>query len=179
MAEWQYQKLIKSGLSKLAEQQEEYERRRSGKKAAPKADDMSRRITEGSNVGVSRTAEVKAPGKPKRSVTDKKEATKVVNVKEPVVEGNIGSVDFTPEVAASAPDLARTNIPAPVEERSFNAPSKVVDSDRSTWIDPMVQARRSMGFKKGGSVKSSSKVSSASRRGDGCCVRGKTKGRMV
>jgi len=177
MAEWQYQKLIKSGLSKLAEQQEEYERRRSGKKAAPKADDMSRRITEGSNVGVSRTAEVKAPGKPKRSVTDKKEATKVVNVKEPVVEANIGSVDQTEEVIG--PDMGRAAKMAPVEERSFNAPSKVVDSDRSTWIDPMVQARRSMGFKKGGSVKSSSKASSASRRGDGCCVRGKTKGRMV
>ena len=177
MAEWQYQKLIKSGLSKLAEQQAEYERRRSGKKAAPKADDMSRRITEGSNVGVSRTAEVQAPGKPKRSVTDKKEATKVVNVKEPVVEGNIGSVDQTEEVIG--PDMGRAAKMAPVEERSFNAPSKVVDSDRSTWIDPMVQARRSMGFKKGGSIKSTPKVSSASRRGDGCAVRGKTKGRMV
>jgi hypothetical protein len=52
MAEWQYQKLIKSGLSKLAEAQDEYERR-SGYKKGPKKDDMTRRITEGSNVGVS------------------------------------------------------------------------------------------------------------------------------
>jgi len=44
----------------------------------------------------------------------------------------------------------------------------------------MVQARRSMGFKKGGTVKkSSSSVSSASRRGDGCAQRGKTRGRLV
>lgn len=32
-------------------------------------------------------------------------------------------------------------------------------------------------YKKGGKVKS--KVSSASKRGDGCCVKGKTRGRMV
>lgn len=142
-------------------------------------EDMRRRITEGANVGVSRTAEVKAPNKPKKSLTDKKESTKVIDISEPMPTGDIGSVDFTPEVAGSAPDLARTNIPAPVEERSFNAPSKVVDSDRSTWVDPMVQARRSMGFKKGGSIKSAPKASSASRRGDGIAQRGKTKGRLV
>jgi hypothetical protein len=93
--------------------------------------------------------------------------------------GEIGSVDFNTEVAMTAPDMGRTNIPAPVIERSFNAsrrnedPAKVVDSDRSTWIDPQRQAQKMMGFKAGG------KVSSASKRGDGCCVRGKTKGRMV
>jgi hypothetical protein len=91
--------------------------------------------------------------------------------------GDIGSVDQTEEVIG--PDMGRAAKMAPVEERSFNAPSKVVDSDRSTWIDPMVQARRSMGFKKGGSVKSAPKASSASRRGDGIAQRGKTKGRMV
>jgi hypothetical protein len=39
-----------------------------------------------------------------------------------------------------------------------------------------------LGMKKGGSVKkmaSGGKVSSASKRGDGCAVRGKTKGRMI
>ena len=39
-----------------------------------------------------------------------------------------------------------------------------------------------LGMKKGGSVKkmaSGGKVSSASRRGDGCAIRGKTKGRMI
>jgi hypothetical protein len=34
-----------------------------------------------------------------------------------------------------------------------------------------------VGMKKGGKVKA--KVSSASKRADGCCVKGKTKGRMV
>ena len=36
-------------------------------------------------------------------------------------------------------------------------------------------AKKPKGMKKGGSVK----VSSASKRADGCCVKGKTKGRMV
>jgi hypothetical protein len=39
-----------------------------------------------------------------------------------------------------------------------------------------------LGMKKGGSVKkmaSGGKVSSASKRGDGCAIRGKTKGRMI
>lgn len=34
-------------------------------------------------------------------------------------------------------------------------------------------------FKKGGMVKKASKVSSASKRADGCSTKGKTKGRMV
>jgi hypothetical protein len=34
-------------------------------------------------------------------------------------------------------------------------------------------------MKKGGSVKSKPKVSTASKRGDGCCIKGKTKGRFV
>jgi hypothetical protein len=39
-----------------------------------------------------------------------------------------------------------------------------------------------LGMKKGGSVKkmaSGGKVSSASKRADGCAMRGKTKGRMI
>jgi hypothetical protein len=42
-------------------------------------------------------------------------------------------------------------------------------------------ARKAMyGMKKGGSVKASKpKVSSASKRADGCAIKGKTKGRMV
>jgi len=38
--------------------------------------------------------------------------------------------------------------------------------------------REQMGLKKGGTVKSKS-VSSASKRGDGCAMRGKTRGKMV
>jgi len=36
-----------------------------------------------------------------------------------------------------------------------------------------------MSLKKGGAVKAKSKVSSASKRADGCVMRGKTKGRMI
>lgn len=117
-----------------------------------------------------------APNMGKVNKPKKRKPVKVTE-KEVTVEsmptGEIGSVDFNTEVASSAPDMARTNIPAPVEERSFNAPSRVVDSDRSTWVDPQRQAQKMMGFKAGG------KVSSASKRADGCAVRGKTKGRMV
>ncbi len=108
---------------------------------------------------------------PNMGKVNKKKPVKVTK-KEVSVEsmptGEIGSVDFNTDVAMTVPDMARTNIPAPVEERSFNAPT-----DRSTWVDPQRQAQKMMGFKSGG------KVSSASKRADGCCVRGKTKGRMV
>ncbi len=108
---------------------------------------------------------------PNMSKVNKKKPVKVTQKEISIEEtptGNIGSVDFNTEVAATAPDMGRTNIPAPVEERSFNAPT-----DRSTWVDPQRQAQKMMGFKSGG------KVSSASSRADGCCVRGKTRGKMV
>lgn len=115
--------------------------------------------------------------KPNTKKTVKPTPTKVtkekISVETPAVDtpsvGNFGSVDTTSKEAVG-PDMGFTK-PAPVEERSYNAPSSKVD--KSTWEDPMVQARRSMGFKKGGSVKSS-----ASSRGDGIAQRGKTRGRM-
>ena len=112
-----------------------------------------------------------------KSDAKKNSPTKVtkekISVETPAVDtpsvGNFGSVDRTnPEVIGA--DMGFTK-PAPVEERSYNAPSSKVD--KSTWEDPMVQARRSMGFKKGGSVKSS-----ASSRGDGIAQRGKTRGHI-
>lgn len=112
----------------------------------------------------------------------KKKPVKVVK-KEVSVEtmptGDIGSVDrMSPDVIGA--DMGATNIPAPVVDMSSEA--GLMDklrnlgaskTDRSSWVDPQEQARKSMGFKKGGSV------SSASKRADGCAVRGKTKGRMV
>ena len=60
------------------------------------------------------------------------------------------------------------------------------DSDRKSWVDPHEQARRMMGFKKGGAVKKSCGMkkggavkSKASSRADGCAQRGKTRGRIV
>lgn len=83
--------------------------------------------------------------------------------------------------------------PRAAAEKLIDYPSRTADaptpaevvasstSDRSTWEDPMDQARRSMGFKKGGKVKcmSSGGSSKASSRGDGCAQRGKTRGRMI
>ena len=79
---------------------------------------------------------------------------KEVSVETPT--GDIGSVDKTSEVIG--PNMGKVNKP-------------VVEKE----MDMMERARKSMGFKKGGSVKGSS----ASRRADGCAQRGKTKGRIV
>ena len=75
--------------------------------------------------------------------------------------GNIGSVDRTADVINSAPNMSTTNVPAPVVDKSIQTfkpfrntdPSKVVDKDRSTYIDPQLQAQRALlGMKKGGFV---------------------------
>lgn len=131
--------------------------------------DMKKRITEGENVGVSRTAEVEKKPAKKESAksTPVKVTKKEVTVETPAVNtpavGNFGSVDRTnPEVIGA--DMAFTK-PAPVEERSFNAPARPAsDNSRFSTSNPM-------GMKRGGSVKSS-----ASSRGDGIAQRGKTKG---
>jgi hypothetical protein len=71
----------------------------------------------------------------------------------------------------------------------------VIDADRAEQEKMMSAIRRSQGsmtrqnpttndgaykgYKKGGKVKKSVKVSSASKRADGCAIKGKTKGRMI
>lgn len=56
-------------------------------------------------------------------------------------------------------------------------PEKIYDFGGERIVAPMVDAvgagMEKVGMKKGG------KVSSASKRADGCCVKGKTRGRMV
>lgn len=42
-----------------------------------------------------------------------------------------------------------------------------------------IAAMRGQGMKKGGSVKAKPKMSSASKRADGCAMKGKTRGRMI
>jgi hypothetical protein len=102
----------------------------------------------------------KSPAKSTPVKLTKKEVT----VETPATDlANIGSVDrMNPEVIGA--DMSRTNIPAPIEERSFNLPKD--ESSRFSTSNPM-------GMKRGGAVKSS-----ASSRGDGIAQRGKTKGRM-
>ena len=109
--------------------------------------------------------------KPNTKKTVKPTPTKVtkekISVETPDVDtpsvGNFGSVDRTnPEVVGA--DMAFTK-PAPVEERSFNAPARPAsDNSRFSTSNPL-------GMKRGGSVKSS-----ASSRGDGIAQRGKTRG---
>jgi hypothetical protein len=98
-----------------------------------------------------------------------------ISVETPAVDtpsvGNFGSVDRTnPEVIGA--DMG-TYKPAPVEERSYNAPARPAsDNSRFSTSNPM-------GMKKGGKVKCmSSGGSSASSRGDGIAQRGKTRGHI-
>ena len=60
---------------------------------------------------------------------------------------------------------------------------KDVDSEENPGLSKLPEAvRNKMGYKRSGgkvSYKSGGKVSSASKRADGCAQRGKTKGRMV
>lgn len=150
------------------------------------ASEMSKRITESSYKGEN----VKAD-KPVKKVTKKE-----VTVETP--EGLRGSA--TGEIG---PNMGKINAAdAYADAQARDAASRITEGgiDYSGMsrtaepaeerIDMQEQARRSMGFKKGGAVrkksggscgmKSGGSVkSSASRRGDGCAMRGKTRGRIV
>lgn len=77
------------------------------------------------------------------------------------------------DVAEAAPERGSMRIKASEDDTPLR------ESSTQAGEDPMDQARRSMGFKKGGSTKCmSSGGSTASRRGDGIATRGKTKGRI-
>jgi hypothetical protein len=90
-----------------------------------------------------------------------------VTKKETSVEtapGDIGSVDRTKDVMESAPDMSKVN--------------KAVAEEK--WMDPLEQARRSMGFKKGGKVKAKKMAGGGFvTKANGCAIRGKTRGRIV
>ena len=105
----------------------------------------------------------------------KDKPVKKITREKTTVEGDIGSVDRNnPDVIG--PNMGQVNTP--------DAPSATQD------MDPMEQARKSMGFKRGGKIKkacgggkmaSGGKVtrSKASHRADGCCVKGHTKGKYL
>lgn len=82
----------------------------------------------------------------------------------PTPEGEKGSVNRESNPEAVGPDMGKVN----------------KESSKDTWTDPHEQARKMLGFKRGGKTKCMAKGgSSASKRADGCAIRGKTKGRMV
>ena len=142
-------------------------------------EDMSKRITEGGvdYSKLSRTADSKKP-KAVKVIKEK------VSVETPT--GNIGAAS-----GEIGPDMGRVNREAPVIEMSSQAsPEDVARIKGEDRVDMHEQARRMMGFKKGGAVKKKAggcgmkkggavKASGASKRADGCAVRGKTRGRMV
>ena len=87
--------------------------------------------------------------------------------------GDIGSVDRTDDVIG--PDMSKiTKADEEKEPAVEKEPAAKKEPVAEKELDLQEKARRSMGFKKGGTVKSSS----ASKRADGCAVRGKTKGKI-
>lgn len=170
----------------------------------PKTGDYTKQYEEDSRRGLNtwttrgtekRKAELSnTPDNRNFSITPKGKKPNTVKVtkKETSVEtptGNIGAAS-----GEIGPDMGRVNREAPVLDLSTQASAddiaRIKGDDRSTWVDPHEQARRMMGFKKGGAVKAKKKSgcgmksggsvkSSASRRADGCAQRGKTRGRMV
>lgn len=153
--------------------------------AARKGEDMSKRITETSYKGEN----VKAD-KPVKKVTKKEVTVETPDGLRGSASGemgpNMGKVNTAAEAYADAQarDAASRITEGGVD---YSGMSRVAPEER---VDMHEQARRSMGFKKGGAVrkksggscgmKSGGSVkSSASRRGDGCALRGKTKGRMI
>lgn len=76
-------------------------------------------------------------------------------------------------------DVSNSGYPAPAP--TYPAPNQQSNQPPEPQQEPSSKTY-GLGLRKGGSVKkykSGGKVSSASTRGDGCAVRGKTKGRMV
>ena len=162
---------------------------KAAKRTKVAAEDMKKRITEKSNVGPGVSNKKYPTG---LLLESERKSPKNVKIKETVVEtptGNLGSVDRNSDVIG--PDMGRVNREAPVLDLSTQYMPEASGDDHSTWVDPHEQARRMMGFKKGGAVKAkkksscgmksggSVKASGASKRADGCALRGKTKGRMV
>ena len=133
------------------------------KKKSPMSADGIDRELEG------RPANPDFPGKlgisPSDKIGPKFNVPKKVTKETVTVEGERGSVDRdNPDVIG--PDMGKIN----------KAAADIAD------VDMQEKARKSMGFKRGGKTKcmsSGGKASSASRRADGCAIRGKTRGRMV
>jgi hypothetical protein len=131
------------------------------KKAKP--EDMSKRITEKSNAGPN----VK-PSKPKssgykmpKSTTPDMDTTQ--GTRGSRVSFEAGETKETPKETVKEV-IKETSKSAPIEERSTPAEERRAAREESRF-----SSSNPMGMKKGGSV------SSASRRADGCAIRGKTR----
>jgi hypothetical protein len=150
----------------------------------PKEEDFKKRITSDDKMAPNFDVPKRASRVDFSEMTSKGPNMGKVNKvtkKEVSVEGNLGSVD------RSNPDVIGPNmgqvITAPNDIAPNFAPIKEAAVEKE--MDLQDKARRSMGFKKGGKVKSKAikmasggKVSSASKRADGIAVKGKTKGKI-
>ena len=97
---------------------------------------------------------------------DIKRANEITEAKKPF----IGYKTNIPKVGETKPEI---------EKRSINLNPDYAADDELRQINSRMQSAE---MRKGGKVKkmaSGGKVSSASKRADGCAVKGKTKGRMV
>jgi hypothetical protein len=135
----------------------------------PKEEDMKKRISSDDRIGPN----LRSPSRMSRQ--DFSEMTsrgpnmgRVIRptpVPVPMKEGEYGNVNRDGNPEAIGPDMGAINRAVAV------APE----------MDLQEKARRSMGMKKGGAVKTkkmSSGGSTASKRADGCAQRGKTRGKM-
>jgi hypothetical protein len=91
-----------------------------------------------------------------------KEKEKLEKSREMMVQGIEGEKDFLSRISTTAAKAARDDIRA-ARKLAESVPARAREGEAYEYA----------GYKKGG------KVSSASKRADGCAVRGKTKGKMV
>jgi hypothetical protein len=124
------------------------------KKAKP--EDMSKRITEKSNAGPNvKPAKSKSSGyKMPKSTTPDMDTT----------QGTYGSASGETGPSMGRVIKAEKAESAPMEDKSTGVKEKRADKEESRF-----SSSNPMGMKKGG------KVSSASKRADGCAIRGKTR----
>ena len=97
---------------------------------------------------------------------DRARANEITEAKKP----SIGYRTNIPKVGETKPEM---------QKRSINLNPDYAADEELRQINSRMQSAE---MRKGGKVKkmaSGGKVSSASKRADGCCVKGKTKGRMV
>ncbi len=75
--------------------------------------------------------------------------------------------------ASSGPSYGYTNL------GSYGSPTASGATVRPALVEGMPGFKAKIPFKEGGKVKKMAKGGTASKRGDGCAQRGKTKGKMV
>jgi hypothetical protein len=127
----------------------------------PKEEDMSKRISKDDKIAPNFDVPKRASRVDFSEMTSRGpnmgKVNKARRMPVPMKEGEYGNVNREGNPEAIGPDMAKINTAIAVEKE----------------MDLQDKARKSMGFKKGGSV------SSASKRADGIATKGKTRGRII